>query len=106
MQTGLATKTVSFSREELTLILNLYGFFVAAGDWKDYAIDHLSDRAVFSIFRRTGEAPLYRVEKNPKLRGKQGAFSVTAMGGQVLKRGHELPQVLKVFDRQKLKLIS
>ncbi|MEM9988557.1 MAG: DUF2794 domain-containing protein, partial [Pseudomonadota bacterium] len=73
---------VHFSRQELDVILNLYGAFVAAGDWKDYAIDSLSDRAVFSIVRRATEAPLYRIEKQPKLRQKQGAYSVIAMGGQ------------------------
>lgn len=87
------------------MILRLYGFFVAAGDWKDYAIDGHADRAVFSIFRRTSEAPLYRIEKHPKLAAKQGAYSVVGMGGQVLKRGADLPAVLKLFDRQKLKLV-
>lgn len=97
---------VSFERRELDAVLNVYGFFVAAGEWKDYAIDALSDRAVFSIFRRTSEAPLYRVEKIPKLRNKQGMYQVVAMSGQVLKRGAELRQVLSVFDRQKLKLVT
>ncbi|WOI53067.1 DUF2794 domain-containing protein [Parvularcula sp. LCG005] len=97
---------VYFSREELDQILSLYGYFVAAGEWKDYAIGGAPDRAVFSIFRRTSEAPMYRIEKRPKLRQKQGAYSVVAMGGQILKRGADLRAVLKVFDRQKLKLIS
>ena len=97
---------VAFTRAELDKILNVYGFFVASGDWKDYAIDMLKDEAVFSIFRRASEAPLYRIEKNPKLARKQGAYSVVSMTGQVLKRGHDLQQVLKVFDRQKLKLAT
>jgi hypothetical protein len=101
-----APRSVHFDRQELDMILNVYGFFVAAGEWKDYAIDHLSDRAVFSIFRRASEAPLYMVEKNPKLRNKQGAYSVVAMGGQVLKRGQDLRSVLGVFDRKKLKLVT
>ena len=103
---GGQTATVFFTRDELDAILNLYGYFVAAGEWKDYAMGGLSDRAVFSIFRRTAEAPLYRIEKQPKLRNRQGAYSVIGMGGQILKRGHDLKAVLRVFDRQKLKLIS
>ncbi|WP_407922234.1 DUF2794 domain-containing protein [Aureimonas psammosilenae] len=95
---------VSFDRRELSEILNIYGRMVAAGEWRDYAIDMLKDRAVFSVFRRTSEMPLFRIEKNPKLARKQGAFAVVAAGGLVMKRGHELPQVLRVFDRQ-LKLV-
>ena len=95
---------VAFTRSELTRILGVYGQFVAAGDWRDYAIDCLDDVAVFSIFRRASEMPLYRVEKRPKLARRQGAFAVVSMSGQVLKRGHELANVLRIFDRQKLKL--
>nr|WP_244487602.1 DUF2794 domain-containing protein [Aureimonas sp. Leaf460] len=90
---------VAFDRRELNEILNIYGRMVAAGEWRDYAIDMLKDRAVFSIFRRTSEMPLFRVEKTPRLARRQGAFSVTAAGGLVMKRGHELGQVLKVFDK-------
>lgn len=97
---------VAFTRSELTRILGLYGQFVAAGDWRDYAIDCLSDAAVFSIYRRASEVPLYRIEKRPKLARKQGAYVVVSMTGAVLKRGHELAQVLRVFDRQKLKLAT
>lgn len=97
---------VAFTRDELTRILSLYGQFVAAGDWRDYAIDLLSDRAVFSIFRRASEMPLYRIEKCPKLARKQGEWMVVSMTGAILKRGHELPQVLRVFDKQKLKLAT
>ena len=96
---------VSFDRRELTAILRIYGFKVADGEWRDYAIDHLKDRAVFSVFRRANEAPLYQVEKNPKLTRKQGAYCVTGADGSVLKRGHEIGQVLKVFERQ-LKLVD
>lgn len=95
---------VVFSRAELGAILNLYGYFVAAGEWRDYAIDHLRDRAVFSVFRRASEAPLYRIEKEPALANRQGAWRVVAMGGAILKRGHDLAQVLRVFDKQKLRL--
>ena len=97
---------VAFTRSELTRILGLYGQFVAAGDWRDYAIDCLEESAVFSIFRRASEVPLYRIEKRPKLARKQGAFLVVSMSGEILKRGHDLAQVLRVFDRQKLKLAT
>lgn len=97
---------VHFDRQELDTILNVYGFFVAAGEWKDYAIDGLGDRAVFSVFKRSADAPLYRIEKQPKLRNRQGAYCVVGMSGQVLKRGHELKTVLSVFDRQKLRLVT
>ena len=91
---------VAFSRVELDQILSLYGRMVAAGEWRDYAIDMLSDRAVFSIFRRTSEAPLFRIEKRPKLARRQGAFMVIATTGLILKRGHDLKNVLKVLDRE------
>ena len=83
-------QNVTFDRHELRDILNLYGRKVAAGEWRDYAIDFLPDRAVFSIFRRAAEYPLYRVVKDPKLSGKQGAFSVVTTTGLVLKRGSDL----------------
>lgn len=95
---------VVFTREELTRILGLYGQFVAAGDWRDYAIDHLKDAAIFSIFRRAAETPLYRIEKRPALANRQGAFAVVSMTGVILKRGRDLTQVLRLFDRQKIKL--
>ena len=90
---------VAFDRRELNEILNVYGRMVAAGEWRDYAIDMLKDCAVFSIFRRTSEMPLFRIEKTPKLARRQGAFSVTAAGGLILKRGQDLSQVLRVFDK-------
>ncbi|RZO68516.1 MAG: DUF2794 domain-containing protein [Parvularculaceae bacterium] len=94
----------AFTRSELTRILGLYGQFVAAGEWRDYAIDHLRDAAVFSIFRRTSEAPLYRIEKRPSLSRRQGAWAVVSVTGAVLKRGHDLAQVLRVFDKKRLRL--
>ena len=97
---------VAFTRQELTRILGVYGQFVAAGDWKDYAIDSLKDAAVFSIYRRASEAPLYRIEKRPKFSRKQGAWMVISMTGAILKRGHELSAVLRVFDKQRLKLAT
>lgn len=96
---------VTFYRRELDAILWIYGRMVGEGEWRDYALDHLKDKAVFSVFKRAGEMPLYRIEKNPKLAARQGAFSVTNTAGMVLKRGHDLKQVLKVFDRN-LKLVE
>lgn len=90
---------VTFNRRELDRILNLYGRKVAAGEWRDYAIDFLKDRAVFSVFRRASEVPIYRIEKNPKLERKQGAYSVIAPGGHILRRGHELDRVLRALDK-------
>jgi len=90
---------ITFHRRELDAILWIYGRMVGEGEWRDYAIDHLKDKAVFSVFKRAGEYPLYRIEKNPKLAAKQGAFSVVATDGRILKRGHDLQQVLKVFDK-------
>jgi hypothetical protein len=90
---------VTFHRRELDAILWIYGLMVGEGEWRDYAIDHLRDKAVFSVFKRSGEFPLYRIEKNPKLAAKQGAFSVVATDGRILKRGHDLRQVLKIFDK-------
>ncbi len=95
-----AVPLVSFDRHELGAILRVYGRMVAAGEWRDYAIDTLKDRAVFSIFRRTSEMPLFRIEKNPKLARRQGAYSVHAAGGLVMKRGTDLAQVLRAFDKQ------
>ncbi|KJF68147.1 MULTISPECIES: DUF2794 domain-containing protein [Rhizobium] len=96
---------VTFHRRELDAILRIYGRMVGEGEWRDYAIDHLREKAVFSVFKRSGEMPLYRIEKNPKLAAKQGAYCVVNTDGRILKRGHELPQVLKVFDKV-LKLIE
>ena len=90
---------VTFSRRELNRILDLYGRKVAAGEWRDYAIDFLKDRAVFSVFRRASEVPLYRIEKNPKLEQRQGAYSVISATGHILRRGHELERVLCVIDK-------
>ena len=96
---------VMFNRIELGQIFNIYAKMVGAGEWKDYALDSLTDCAVFSVFRRASEYPLYRIEKHPKLARKQGAFCVVNANGFVLKRGHELAQVLRVFDKP-LKLVS
>lgn len=90
----------SFNRQELNRILNLYGRMVADGEWRDYAIDFLKDRAVFSIFRRASEVPIYRIEKDPRLARRQGAYSVISANGMILRRGHDLERVLMVIDRK------
>jgi hypothetical protein len=99
-----AQRQVSFSRAELRTILDLYARKVSDGEWRDYAIDFTRDKAMFSVFRRTSEVPLYRIEKDPKLARRQGAYAVVAASGLVLKRGHELARVLRVLDKP-LKLI-
>jgi len=93
---------IAFNRQEISQIMNVYGQMVSNGDWKDYAVDFLKDRAVFSIYRKASEHPLYRIEKVPALRHKQGQFSVIAPGGLILKRGQELKSVLRIFDKQRL----
>ncbi len=103
-QASLAT--TFFDRRELNQLLSLYGRMVAAGHWRDYAIDGLKHAAVFSAFRRASETPLYRIEKRPALARRQGAWSVIAPGGLVLKRGHELAHVLRVFDRTRFRVID
>jgi len=89
-----------FTRLELNQILNLYGRKVADGEWRDYAIDFGREKAVFSVFRRASEVPLYRIEKSPKLATRQGAYSVVAATGHILKRGHDLARVLGVLERK------
>jgi Protein of unknown function (DUF2794) len=98
--TAATPQAVSFNRIELNRILNLYGRMVAAGEWRDYAIDFLKDRAVFSVYRRASEVPIYRIEKDPRLARKQGAYSVISASGLILRRGHELDRVLLVIDRK------
>jgi hypothetical protein len=91
-------RCTTFTRQELMAILAVYGRKVAAGEWRDYAIDLNRDKAVFSVFRRSSEVPLFRIEKNPKLARKQGAYSVLAPAGLILKRGHDLSRVLSVLE--------
>lgn len=97
---------ISFNRKELDTILSLYGRRVAEGEWRDYAVDFLSEAAVFSVFRRASEMPLYRIEKRPKLARRQGAYSVITATGLILKRGHDLSQVLRVLEKKKLQLVD
>jgi hypothetical protein len=98
--------TVFFERRELDAILRLYGRMVAAGEWKDYAIDGGREAATFSVFRRATEHPLYRIEKRPALARRQGAWAVLAPGGLILKRGQDLEAVLKVFDRKRFSIVD
>ena len=97
---------VAFHRTELSVILSLYGRFVAAGEWRDYGISCLREVAVFSVFRRTAENPLYRIEKRPKLREKQGMYAVIGMDGQVIRRGHDLKTVVRVLERKLIRAVD
>lgn len=97
---------VSFDRKELGIILSLYGRMVAAGEWRDYGISCLREAAVFSVFRRTAEYPLYRIEKRPRLRNRQGQYAVVGMDGQILKRGHDLKTVLRVLERKLIRAVG
>lgn len=103
---GRYPSQVFFDRFELNHILNIYGRMVAAGEWKDYAIDMMDEEAVFSIFRRASEMPVYRVIKAPMLARRQGAWRIVGMNGQVMKRGHDLKQVLTMFEGKFLKLVE
>lgn len=93
-----APQIVSFDKRELSMMLNVYGRKVAAGEWRDYAMDMLRDRALFSIYRRTSERPQFVIEKNPKLRNRQGQYIVTGAEGKILRRGHDLEKVLRVLE--------
>lgn len=97
---------VVFDRKELNLILSTYGRFVAAGEWRDYGMSFLRDVAIFSVFRRAAEHPLYRIEKRPRLRNAQGQYAVIAMDGRILKRGHDLATVLRVLDQKLIRPID
>lgn len=97
---------VAFNRAELGAILGVYGRMVAAGEWRDYAMSFLREVAVFSIFRRSAETPLYRIEKTSRLRNRQGMYAVIGMDGQILKRGHDLKAVLHVFDRKLIRPVE
>ena len=97
---------VFFDRRELEIILRVYGRMVAAGEWRDYAMAGHKDVAEFAVFRRSGDTPLYRIEKRPALRLKQGQWAVIGEGGLVLRRGRELAQVLRVFDSRKFSIVE
>ena len=96
---------IHFHRTELSPIISLYGRMAAAGEWRDYGISSLKEVAIFSIFRRAAEHPIYTIEKRPKLKGKQGMYSVVGMDGHILKRGPDLKTVLQVLERKLIKLV-
>jgi hypothetical protein len=97
---------VAFDRRELGVILGLYGRMVAAGEWRDYAMSFLRDCAIFSVFRRAAETPLYRIEKHPRLRGRQGMYALVGWDGRILRRGHDLPTVLRVLERRLIRPVD
>jgi hypothetical protein len=101
-----APHQVAFHRTELALLMGLYGRMVAAGEWRDYGLSFLREVAVFSVFKRTAEHPIYRIEKRPKLRLRQGQYAVIGMDGQIMKRGDDLKQVLRVLDRKLIRAVD
>jgi hypothetical protein len=103
---ALGNQPIRFNRQELNEILQVYGRKVADGEWRDYAIDQLREKAVFSVFRRTSENPLYRIEKQPRLARRQGAYAIVAATGHILKRGHDLSNVLRVLEPRRLRLVE
>ncbi|MDQ0472488.1 DUF2794 domain-containing protein [Labrys wisconsinensis] len=105
-QRRIEPPAISFDRHELRQIMNLYGRMVAHGEWRDYAIDFLRDKAIFSIFRRSSEMPLYRIVKDPALARRQGAYAVLSPSGMILKRGHELARVLQAIDKPVMMVVQ
>lgn len=103
---GVSADQVAFHRTELSVILSLYGRFVAAGEWRDYGISALREVAIFSVFRRSAEFPIYRIEKRPKLRNRQGMYAVVGMDGQILRRGHDLKTVLRVLESKLIRAVD
>jgi hypothetical protein len=97
---------IFFERKEFEAILNIYGKMVASGHWKDYAISGSEDEAIFAVFQKASERPIYRITKTPALKNKQGAYAIMDSQGQILKRGQELRQVLKHFDKKLIKLVQ
>lgn len=102
----MSLRTVFFERAELDRLLRFYGRMVAAGEWRDYALDALPDCALFSVYRRFSEAPLYQIEKRPADARRQGAFSVRAIDGRVLRRGHDLERVLAVLEPKRMRVVA
>lgn len=101
-----APEVTAFDRAELGVILSVYGRMVAAGEWRDYAMSFLPDVAVFSIFRRAAETPIYRIEKRPRLRSAQGQYAVIGMDGRILRRGHDLKTVLRVLESKLIRAVG
>ncbi len=102
----MSGRTVFFERLELDRLLRFYGRMVAAGEWRDYALDALPDCALFSVYRRTSEAPLYQIEKRPEESRRQGAYSVRAVDGRILRRGHDLARVLEVLEPRRMRVVT
>lgn len=102
----MSGRNVFFERLELDRLFRFYGQMVAAGEWRDYALDALPDRALFSVYRRTSEAPLYQIEKRPDDARKQGAYTVRAVDGRILRRGHDLERVLDVLTPKRMRVVS
>ena len=100
------TNSIHFHRTELNPIISLYGRMVAAGEWRDYGISSLKEVAIFSIFRRAAEHPIYTIEKRPKLKDKQGMYSIIGMDGHILKRGSNLKLVLQILERKLIKIVK
>ena len=100
------SRQIFFDRQELRDILNVYGRMVAAGQWRDYRIEEYGDKVAFAVFRRASEMPAYRILKNPAMARKQGAYSIQGGAGQILKRGQDLVQMLRLFDRRLLRLVD
>jgi hypothetical protein len=103
---GASSPQTGFSRAELSRIIDVYGRMVAAGLWKDYAVEFGKDHAAFWAFRRTAEGPEYKIEKRPSLRSKQGMWALIGENGMVLRRGHELGPVLAPLERRLLKIVG
>lgn len=101
-----APEQVAFHRTELNVLMGLYGRMVAAGEWRDYGLSFLREMAVFSVFKRTAENPVYRIEKRPKLRTKQGQYALIGIDGQILKRGNDLRQVLVTLERKLIRAVD
>lgn len=99
-------RNVFFERPEFDRLMRFYGRMVAAGEWRDYALDALPDRALFSVYRRSSEAPLYQIEKRPEDARRQGAYSVRSLDGRVLRRGHDLARVLAVLEPKRLQVVD
>lgn len=106
IRSNSTTDKVAFHRTELSAILMVYGRMVAAGEWRDYGISMLKDVAIFSIFRRSAEHPIYRIEKRPKLTAKRQQYAVIGMDGRILKRGDDLKSVLRVLDKKIIRSVS
>lgn len=102
----MSGRNIFFERLELECLLRFYGRMVAAGEWRDYALDALPDRALFSVYRRTSEAPLYQIEKRPEDARKQGAYSVRAVDGRILRRGHDLERVIEVLEPRRMRVVG